>query len=175
MCVLNVFGINKYYSIILFSLMWLTCGLIVEMYYPIGFEWSLCGIPLLIKGATGYDHCVFVLQVLLCVRPAQSGFNKHCLLHLFPSNHMSGWNILKQFSKESGTNILYMHTQCKHNRQTLKIINIHIKQNVSFLKEIVHSLKLFQTCMSFFLLLNAKEHILKNVGNQTVAGSYWLP
>uniref|UniRef100_A0A9J8C861 Zinc finger, FYVE domain containing 21 n=1 Tax=Cyprinus carpio carpio TaxID=630221 RepID=A0A9J8C861_CYPCA len=39
----------------------------------------------------------------------------------------------------------------------------------------------FQTCMSFFLLLNTKEEILKNVGNQTVVdshgyyGSQWLP
>ncbi len=30
------------------------------------------------------------------------------------------------------------------------------------------TLKLFQTCMSFFLLLNTKEDILKNVGNQIV-------
>ncbi len=40
-------------------------------------------------------------------------------------------------------------------------------------------LNLFQTCMSFFLLLNTKD-ILKNVGNQTVEGSHllsivWLP
>ncbi len=33
---------------------------------------------------------------------------------------------------------------------------------------------LFQTCMSFFLLLHTKRYILKNVGNQTVAGSHWL-
>jgi len=32
------------------------------------------------------------------------------------------------------------------------------------------TLKFFQTCMSFFLLLNSKEDILKNVGNQTVDG-----
>ncbi len=30
----------------------------------------------------------------------------------------------------------------------------------------------FQTCMDFFLLLNTKEDILKNVGNQTVDGSH---
>ncbi len=50
------------------------------------------------------------------------------------------------------------------------------------LKGIVHpkmkivlslTLKMFQTCMSFFLLLSTKD-ILKNVGNQTVAGSHWL-
>ncbi len=29
---------------------------------------------------------------------------------------------------------------------------------------------LFQSCMSLFLLLNTKEAILKNVGNQTVLG-----
>ncbi len=33
----------------------------------------------------------------------------------------------------------------------------------------------FQICMSFFLLLNTKQDILKNVGNQTFAGSHWLP
>jgi len=30
------------------------------------------------------------------------------------------------------------------------------------------TLKLFQTCMSFFLLLNTRKYILKNVGKQTV-------
>jgi len=29
--------------------------------------------------------------------------------------------------------------------------------------------------MSFFLLLNTKEDILKNVGNKTVDCSHWLP
>ncbi len=33
----------------------------------------------------------------------------------------------------------------------------------------------FQTWMCYFLQLNTKENILKNVGNQTVAGSHWLP
>ncbi len=37
------------------------------------------------------------------------------------------------------------------------------------------TIKLFQTCMSFFLLLNTKYYILKNVGKQTVAGSHCLP
>jgi len=37
------------------------------------------------------------------------------------------------------------------------------------------TLKLFQTCMSFFLLLNTKEDILKNVGNQTVDSSHLTP
>ncbi len=32
-----------------------------------------------------------------------------------------------------------------------------------------------KTCMSFFLVLNTKEDILKNVGNEAVAGSHWLP
>jgi len=32
---------------------------------------------------------------------------------------------------------------------------------------LILTLKLFQTCMSFFLLLYTKEDILKNVGNQT--------
>ncbi len=34
---------------------------------------------------------------------------------------------------------------------------------------------LFQTCMSFGPLLNTKEDISKNVGNQTVDGSHWFP
>ncbi len=33
---------------------------------------------------------------------------------------------------------------------------------------------LFQTCMSFFLLLSTKEGILKNVGHQTVDGALTL-
>jgi len=33
--------------------------------------------------------------------------------------------------------------------------------------------RLFQTWMSFFLLLNRKEDILKNVGNQTVDDTHW--
>ncbi len=33
----------------------------------------------------------------------------------------------------------------------------------------------FQTCTSFFLLLNIKEDILKNAGNQTVDGPHCLP
>ncbi len=32
---------------------------------------------------------------------------------------------------------------------------------------------LSQTCINFFLVLNTKG-ILKNVGNQTVAGPHWL-
>jgi len=34
------------------------------------------------------------------------------------------------------------------------------------------TLKLIQPCMSFFLPLNKKEDILKNMGNQTVDGSH---
>ncbi len=33
---------------------------------------------------------------------------------------------------------------------------------------------LFQTCMSFILLFNTKEDILKNAGYQTVDSSHWL-
>ncbi len=33
----------------------------------------------------------------------------------------------------------------------------------------------FQTCSSFFLQLSTKEDVLKDVGNQTVDGSHWLP
>jgi len=36
-------------------------------------------------------------------------------------------------------------------------------------------LKLLQTCMSFFLLLNTKEDVLKNDLNQTVVWHHWLP
>ncbi len=36
------------------------------------------------------------------------------------------------------------------------------------------TLKLFQNCMNFFLLLNTKD-IFKNLGNQTVNGPHWLP
>ncbi len=35
-------------------------------------------------------------------------------------------------------------------------------------------LKFFQAYMSFFLLLNTKEDILENVGNQTGDGTHWL-
>ncbi len=34
--------------------------------------------------------------------------------------------------------------------------------------------KLLQTFMSFFILLDTKEDVLKNVGNQTVDGSHCL-
>ncbi len=34
--------------------------------------------------------------------------------------------------------------------------------------------QVFQAYMSFFLLLNTKEDILENVGNQTVDGTHWL-
>ncbi len=33
---------------------------------------------------------------------------------------------------------------------------------------------LSQTCINFFFVLNTKEDILKNVGNQTAAGPHWL-
>ncbi len=33
---------------------------------------------------------------------------------------------------------------------------------------------LFQIYISFFLLLNSEEDILKYVGNQTFAGPHWL-
>ncbi len=39
----------------------------------------------------------------------------------------------------------------------------------------VLTLMLFQTCMSFFLMLNIKEDILKNAGKQTADGPHWLP
>ncbi len=61
----------------------------------------------------------------------------------------------------------------------------HFESNLVLKKEnlegIVHSkclfchlliLHLFQTCMSFFLLLNTKEDVLKNVGKQAVDGSH---
>jgi len=64
-------------------------------------------------------------------------------------------------------------------------VNYSFNLAISFLKGIVHpkwkcwhhllTLKWFQTCMSFFLLLNTKENILKNVGNRTVDCNHWLP
>ncbi len=33
----------------------------------------------------------------------------------------------------------------------------------------------FKECMKFFIQLNTKEDILKNVGNRTVDDSHWLP
>ncbi len=36
------------------------------------------------------------------------------------------------------------------------------------------SLELFWTCMNFFVHLNLKEDILKNVHNQKVSGPHWL-
>ncbi len=32
----------------------------------------------------------------------------------------------------------------------------------------------FQTCMSLFPMLNIKEDIFKNAGNQTIDGPHWL-
>ncbi len=37
----------------------------------------------------------------------------------------------------------------------------------------MNDLSSFQTCMNFFLLLNIKEDILKNVGNQKTVGPHW--
>jgi len=53
------------------------------------------------------------------------------------------------------------------------------KSSFKFVKGIVHlkkwlTLKLFQTSMNFFLVLNTTEYILKTVGNQTVDGTHWL-
>ncbi len=36
------------------------------------------------------------------------------------------------------------------------------------------AIMLLQVYMNFFLLMSTKEHILKNIGNQTVGGSHWL-
>ncbi len=46
--------------------------------------------------------------------------------------------------------------------------------NMKILLSFTHTLKLFQTGMIFFQLLNTKADILKNVGNQTVDSSHWL-
>ncbi len=32
----------------------------------------------------------------------------------------------------------------------------------------------FQTCMIFFLMLNIREGVLKNAGNQSVDGLHWI-
>jgi len=68
------------------------------------------------------------------------------------------------------------------------ITNVHTLYQLSFLndssykkRKFCHCLpivKLFQNCMSLFLLLNTKEGILKNVGNanmMVVDGSHLLP
>ncbi len=55
--------------------------------------------------------------------------------------------------------------------------------NCVHLKGIVHPkmkilspfTQLFQTCIHFLLLWYTKKNILKNVGNQTVDNSHWLP
>jgi len=47
-----------------------------------------------------------------------------------------------------------------------------IKATVQLKMKILHPLELFQTCMSFFLLLNTKDIILKNVSNKTVDGPH---
>ncbi len=63
--------------------------------------------------------------------------------------------------------------------------DLQLKIQIQYTQETVHPKKLklhhhllilhlFQACVSLFLLLNAKEDILKNVGNQTVDGSHWL-
>ncbi len=36
-------------------------------------------------------------------------------------------------------------------------------------------LKLFQTCVSFFLLLNTKDDILRNANNWTCFSPHWIP
>jgi len=61
------------------------------------------------------------------------------------------------------------------------MITEKLKSNSSLQNKIILSsfnhlltLKLFKICMNVFLLLNTKEDILKNVGNQKVYGPYWL-
>ncbi len=50
----------------------------------------------------------------------------------------------------------------------IEMYHYHLKWRLCHLL----TFKLFQTCMIFLLLLNFKEDILKNVCNQTVAGSH---
>ncbi len=45
-----------------------------------------------------------------------------------------------------------------------------VQPKILFLSLFTHMLS--QTCINFFLVLNTKEGILKNVGNQTVAGPH---
>ncbi len=54
-----------------------------------------------------------------------------------------------------------------HNLMIAVLILMHLKFWL-----ILH---LFQTSVGFFLLLNTREDMLKNVGKQTVDGSHWLP
>jgi len=55
-----------------------------------------------------------------------------------------------------------------------KLILRRITQKLKFCHHSL-TLKLLQTCMSFFLQLNTQEDILKNNWNQTVVWHHWLP
>ncbi len=60
----------------------------------------------------------------------------------------------------------------KNNRFSTNNIRCSVGPNPLYVLGVYSTLKLFQSCMSFFLLLKAKEDILENVGNQTVVGSH---
>ncbi len=73
------------------------------------------------------------------------------------------------------------HTKCKYTNKcmdnALEVIGFlkwQFAQKWKFCHHLV-TLKLFQTCISFFLLLSTKDDILKNICNQTVDSSHWLP
>jgi len=62
--------------------------------------------------------------------------------------------------------------------KTRSYFKINVFSNIGYtkakmlVKGIVNQKLLFQTCMSFFLLLNTKEDILNSIGNQTVDGNH---
>jgi len=45
----------------------------------------------------------------------------------------------------------------------------------SSMKILSSFIQLFQTCVNYFLLLNIKEYIIKNMDNQRFDGLHWLP
>ncbi len=53
--------------------------------------------------------------------------------------------------------------------------HVPLKRRFSRVCQKLVTFKLFQTCLSFFLLLNTKKNILKNVGNQKADGTHRLP
>ncbi len=60
---------------------------------------------------------------------------------------------------------------CKKTEHTKKVV-LNLNE---FLSSVKHKKNILKNGLIFILVLNTKEDILKNVGNQTVAGPQWLP
>ncbi len=75
------------------------------------------------------------------------------------------WDLPKMF---------YLHTNMQTFWDQVKLLKGTVQPKMKILSFSL-TVKFFQTCMSFFLLLNIKEDILKNVGIQTDSGFHWLP